>query len=175
MRPKIKLSILGLVMSLSMIAMANGKTKTDAIQAAIHRLTKTNPQNPMQKNPKLLVRMSNAIATTADTYSIPPMILVTIIYKESSFRSDAKGKARSEIGLMQVHGRAAKGCDLSTVEGQIDCGAAWFRYCYDLCGSYEGAFTAYAVGECTTENDRVKWKIGSRIRMWKTLESLFFG
>jgi hypothetical protein len=99
-------------------------------------------------------------------HDIDPALLAVISYLESSWMPGAVGGI-GERGVMQVHGAAADGCDLSTRRGQLDCGAAWLRRSYDACGSWPGALTMYATGACKPRTDRVKRLVKYRLKMWE--------
>jgi membrane-bound lytic murein transglycosylase MltF len=115
-------------------------------------------------------RLTGAISAAAEKHNLPPLLIVAVVYRESSFKTEAKGFAKGEMGLMQVHGRAAAGCELETVEGQIDCGASWLNQCREKCTTVSGALTAYATGRCKAKTKRVERLVKSRIRLWKKLE-----
>jgi len=129
------------------------------------------PRHPLVRNSELRDNMARAIVTAAREHNIPPTLLTTITYLESTFDITAKG-ALGEIGLTQVHGTAAKGCELETIKGQLDCGARWLETQYQKCGTWKGALTAYATkGMCSTASGRVKSVINYRLRKWTNLDT----
>lgn len=112
--------------------------------------------------------MAKMIADAARAHDVPPLLLTVMAKRESSFATDAIGESRGEIGLLQVHGLAARGCDLSTGEGQLACGARWLRLAFEKCGTWEGAITAYAAGYCHAPKDsRLAKLVLSRYRQWQ--------
>ncbi len=113
--------------------------------------------------------ISEQILTSSKLHTVPPFLVVTVIYRESKFNPKMKGK-RGEIGLMQTHGVAISGCDLSTPEGQIDCGTKYIRTSIDYCGgiSLLRGLAVYASGYCDP-NDEVKKKMEDRLDMYLSL------
>jgi hypothetical protein len=112
--------------------------------------------------------MAKMIADASRAHDVPPLLLTVMAKRESSFATDAIGESRGEVGLLQVHGLAARGCDLSTGEGQLACGARWLRLAYDKCGTWESAITAYAAGYCHAPKDSSLAKLVlSRYRQWQ--------
>jgi hypothetical protein len=112
--------------------------------------------------------MAKMIADASRAHEVPPLLLTVMAKRESSFATDAIGQSRGEVGLLQVHGLAARGCDLSTAEGQLACGARWLRLAYDKCGTWESAITAYAAGYCHAQKDtRLDKLVLSRYRQWQ--------
>jgi hypothetical protein len=112
--------------------------------------------------------MAKMIADASRDHDVPPLLLTVMAKRESSFATDAIGQSRGEVGLLQVHGLAARGCDLSTGEGQLACGARWLRLAYDKCGTWESAITAYAAGYCHAPKDSSLAKLVlSRYRQWQ--------
>jgi hypothetical protein len=132
------------------------------------------PNHPLRQNTPSLLLMQKSIETSANVHRLPVALLLAVVYRESSFLSTARGESRGEIGLTQVHGVAARHCDLSTVPGQLDCGASWLRYCISTCGNIRRGLTAYATGKCRTTSTKVTKKIESRIRLWKRIETMFY-
>ena len=90
-------------------------------------------------------RIIKAINKSALKYEIDPLILIAIIHQESSFRTNAKGR-HGEIGLMQLKPRTARWIarkngirppsrrHLFRPEVNIELGAAYLKYLYDLRG-----------------------------------------
>ena len=85
----------------------------------------------------------------ADKTGLDPYLIATVISYESSWNYKALGKLE-EFGLMQAHGRAARGFDLSTPEGQVGAGATWLAKGLKACkGSILGALSFYQTkGKC---------------------------
>ena len=81
-----------------------------------------------------------------------PLMIATIISMESSWNPRSKGTI-GERGLMQVHGVAARGFNLSSVDGQLEAGIKWFGICLDKCNqSVVQAYNAYGTGRCRPIN-----------------------
>ncbi len=90
------------------------------------------------------------VLSAAEKYSIDHMLIAVIISQESSWDKNAVGQI-GEIGLMQVHGRCAVGCELTSVAGQIDCGVRCLSRWVSECNSghdMERALNGYATGRC---------------------------
>lgn len=89
--------------------------------------------------------LARTIVDAASRYGLDPLLVAVVVRYESSYWEARKGAtrgrgrhkrpadptadpllgAKGEKGLMQVWGSAASGCDLSTAEGQLDCGCRW--------------------------------------------------
>lgn len=116
--------------------------------------------------------MATMIAEAAEAAQVPPLLLTVLAKRESSFSKDAIG-SRGEVGILQVHGLAARGCDLSTAEGQLACGAKWLRKAFDMCGSWERAIAAYAAGYCSAPKDsKLATLVLSRLRQWQRAQGI---
>lgn len=112
--------------------------------------------------------MAEKIVKAAEAYEVPALLLTVMAERESSFQVEAIGAARGEVGILQVHGLAARGCDLSTAEGQLACGASWLRKAFETCGTWERAITAYAAGYCSAPKDsKLLTVVLSRLRQWQ--------
>lgn len=83
----------------------------------------------------------------ANDKGIDPLLIAVLVSCESNWNINAIGGV-GEKGLMQVHGMAAKGFDLSTPDGQLDAGTTHFRRALDKCGNIHDAIVAYATGSC---------------------------
>jgi hypothetical protein len=116
--------------------------------------------------------MAEMIAEASEAAQVPPLLLTVLAKRESSFSKDAVG-SRGEVGILQVHGLAARGCDLSTAEGQLACGAKWLRKAFDMCGTWERAITAYAAGYCTApRKSKLATLVLSRFRQWQRAQAI---
>lgn len=107
-----------------------------------------------EANTDLKRDVSIGIAQAAMSTGLDPELIAAVAWRESRFSRgvfslDRRG-AIGEKGLMQVHGVAAKGCDLSTAQGQIMCGAKWLKHSIDRCnGDTVGGIARYMSGyEC---------------------------
>ena len=98
--------------------------------------------------------VSIGIAQAALSTGLDPELIAAVAWRESRFSPDVISMDRrgaiGEKGLMQVHGVAAKGCDLSTAQGQIMCGAIWLEKSINKCnGDIVGGIARYMSGyEC---------------------------
>lgn len=112
------------------------------------------------------------VVETAQTSEVPELLMTVNIFKESSFRKNALSENTEWYGLGQMHGVASANCDIDTRRGQLDCSAKWLRFCYDKCGTWRGAITAYKTrGNCTTKDKKLKWRVGSIIKRWMKYEA----
>jgi soluble lytic murein transglycosylase-like protein len=99
----------------------------------------------------------------SEKYNLDPLLVSILISSESNWNVDSIGSI-GERGLMQVHGIAARGHDLTKPEGQLAAGTAHFRRALDQCqGDLKKAFTAYATGSC----DKNFLKAQRRMRLYK--------
>jgi len=144
-----------------------------SVDFAIKRFLRVEPGKPLMRDAELRLQMARAIVETSQNHGIPPLLLTTIVYNESTFEITALGKL-GEVGLTQVHGVAARDCDLTTIEGQLDCGAKWLAHYYPICKTWEKSLTAYATrGLCVSESITTKERISYRMRMWKKIQKEF--
>jgi len=91
---------------------------------------------------------------------IDPLLVAVIISYESSWDFTAVGKL-GERGLMQTHGRAARGFDMTDPAQQIAAGCAHLaRALRDCQGDLSGALSRYGTGgECRPVARFVKWRL----------------
>lgn len=115
-------------------------------------------------------RRANALATVptmeayAAQYGFPAIVPAVIIACESAWRPGVSGTV-GEVGVMQVHGRCARGYDLNTMDGQMEAGIACLAMARDACdGSLRQAMTMYMSGSCRPRTDRTR-KVVAR-RLW---------
>jgi hypothetical protein len=114
-------------------------------------------------------------------HGIDPALFIAMAYRESSFETTARGRM-GELGLVQVHGKAARGCELKTAEGQARCGAAWLARVTLECGgsialdldqcrstasraACSGGLAAYASGSCSARTVRTAAIIRTRLKL----------
>lgn len=147
----------------------------DKVQNAIVILLKTSPGRALAKDKDKQRQMSKDIVTAALAHDIPPLLLASMAYHESSFKTGIVSKSKyKEYGLLQVHGLAAKGCDdLETQLGQLMCGAKWLKSRVKKCkdkGDWKRALNGYVSRYCTTKKISILWAVQSRIKLWKRLE-----
>jgi hypothetical protein len=143
-----------------------------AIRTSVRYYLGNATNHPMYREKNQSVFVENLYLASSEQ-SLPETLLPTIVFLESSYRMEAIGD-RGEVGLTQVHGHAAEGCDLTTQLGQLRCGAKWLKKAYDSCGTWEGALTMYATGECRSKKEHVKKLIAFRLRLWKKVEALSY-
>lgn len=135
------------------------------IEKAISHLIRKRPNHRLH-NPDAMAKFIMDLDSTSE--GMPKALILAIAYRESSLDTHRVGKM-GEVGLMQVHGAAAKGCDLETQCGQLDCGIKWLASRKEKCGTWKRAITAYMVGTCKTASVEVNKKVDSRIRFWKRI------
>jgi hypothetical protein len=141
-----------------------------SVDLAIKHFMRSEPGKVMSKDDEVRVDMAKAIVEASHAHGIPPLLLTTIVYNESTFEMTALGKL-GEVGLTQVHGVAARNCDLTTIPGQLECGAKWLAHYFPICKSWEKSLTAYATrGFCVSTSETTRSKIAYRMRQWKKIE-----
>lgn len=91
--------------------------------------------------------IARALATASREHGVSIEELLVLARYESSFRPSVIGGV-GEVGLFQVHGRAAREHDLSTLEGQARAGAGWYARCLERCDERIEALGAYQSGRC---------------------------
>jgi len=143
--------------------------ETARVDCGIRWLLRDAPHWGLAANDLARDEMAGQIAQAARAHGVPPLLLAVVVYRESSFDVSAEGHA-GERGLLQVHGLAARGCDLSTAAGQLDCGARWLATCRETCGDWRGAMSAYVSGRCEPQTKRTQWVATSRLRQWGKAE-----
>lgn len=140
------------------------KLKPD-MQGTIENWISLTPNHRL-RDAETLQKFIENIETVSTKNDVPATLILSVCYLESSMNLSSVGR-RGEIGLMQVHGLAAMGCDLKTEIGQLQCGAKWLSFCRDKCGTWKGALTAYAIGECKTNSKTVKKMVEYRLKFWE--------
>lgn len=140
-----------------------------ALEKAVLKLIEKAPRHRLNDQSKRIA-FANAVLKVSNASAVPPSLTLAVSYLESSMNTTSIGYAREEIGLMQVHGLAAKGCDLNTEIGQLECGVKWLERCKQTCKTWNGALTAYATGNCTTSNPLIQRKIRYRLKFWKKIK-----
>jgi hypothetical protein len=120
-----------------------------------------------------IVEIARACVSTEERYGVPCLLLIAMMHHESRFDREARGSV-GEVGLLQVHGVAAHGCELGTIAGQIDCGATWLMRAYGLCHEdWFGALTAYSKSNTCKPiaNSKLDYRISARWHLWQRLKS----
>ena len=106
------------------------------------------------------LRLIPSVITHAKLQGLDPLLVAVIISYESSWDFTAVGKL-GERGLMQTHGRAAKGFDMTDPVQQIAAGCAHLARALEFCkGDVPGALTRYGTGgACRPLARFVKWRL----------------
>ncbi len=112
------------------------------------------------------------VVEIANRHGVDPLLVAVITSCESSWRVGVVSKSKyKERGLMQVHGEAAKGFDLSTPEGQIEAGVVRLKKALTSCGSILGALSHYQTsGRCKPIKHAKR-----RLRLYKKAKEAFGG
>jgi hypothetical protein len=144
-----------------------------AVDAAILHLMDLNPAHRVVVDAEYRAAVVAALVGAGHAHDVPPLLLTTIAYRESTFDHAATGQ-RGELGITQIMPRweHALGCDLSTIGGQVDCSARMLARFRATCGSWPGALTLYATGKGCATGPVTTRKIASRIAQWQALEAL---
>lgn len=162
---------IGMITALVALEANANNTKLDRV---ISILVRVRPNHKLN-NPARRQEFVYLVNIAAEENDIPADLIIAISYMESSLDPSSIGFSRQEVGLMQVHGVAARGCELDTQLGQLRCGASWLRRCKDMCGTWEGALTAYASGECKSNDKHIQNVIIYRMLFWDKIKKLMEG
>lgn len=108
-------------------------------------------KHPILEKDNKITEIAEAVHESALKYEIDPYLILSVAWRESRFVPKIAnlrwtGK-RGEIGLMQVHGVAARGCCQKSISGQIDCGTKYLKQSLDLCKSTIGGLSKYMTGK----------------------------
>jgi len=137
------------------------------VRGVIAELMEPAPNRSLSTDIEEQRTLAAEIVAASDEYQVDRTTLTLLAFLESSFRTEAVGEARQEIGILQLHGVALRGCphDMTERAGQLRCGARWYRRCLDHCnGDERGALTAYATGACHARTEQIEQKISARLR-----------
>lgn len=120
-------------------------------------------------------RMAEMIVMASKENNVPALLVTPMVYFESRFYTEARGKI-GEIGLMQVHGVAARNCELKTAMGQLQCGTRYLRKLIDTsCAmTLETALSAYVSGQCVAYG-KIEDAVQKRINYYANLRNRFCG
>lgn len=174
-----KTMLAALCLFITALQCCEGKTQekifdeTEEVASVIYELTKLAPARKIARDFEYRLEFANDIVWAANRNHIPHFLLTVKIYNESSFRTNVCStsgvKSGSKTcGLGQMHGVSAKGCDLKTRRGQLDCSARWLRKCFKLCKNWAGALSAYGTdGKC--EPTEIKKPFDHILRYWKSI------
>jgi hypothetical protein len=107
-------------------------------------------KHPLPFNPVLKEDISKSILIASNKYQVDAMYILMTLWRESKLIPKvASGKVKGKLGergLGQQHGIAAKGCDLDSLYGQVDCTAKYLRFSMEKCGSIEKSINFYRSG-----------------------------
>ena len=82
------------------------------------------------------------VVAAARAEGLDPLLVAVVIFCESTWKPKSVGEA-GEVGLMQVHGEAARGFDVGTIDGNLAAGCRWLASRIDKHGSLERGMVAY--------------------------------
>ena len=162
------------IVATNVLADSTTADTSEAIQGAIEELVASEPRHPLYKSQEARQALADAIAQASDEYDVPPFLMLTIAYRESSLRIKALGKI-GEAGLFQLHGVARRSCPHELNSDPLTharCGARWLRVAFEMCGkSWEYAILAYGSGSCRAGKESM-WarRAVNRLKMAKRLE-----
>jgi hypothetical protein len=142
------------------------------VETAIQHILETEPAHHLNKDDAARKNLADKIVEVGQAINVPPLLMLSIVFRESSFDEKAVGKL-GELGLMQVakiHVRHLE-CDMSDAVGQMTCGTKMLRDAFDICHTWNGALTRYATkaGQCTSDSPHVMSKVNLRMRDWQRL------
>lgn len=140
----------------------------EQIDVAIAASVREWPRHRMLQHPEERRHMAEMISDATIYTDVSPLLLVAMIKRESSFDEKAVGKL-GELGLTQMKGVAARGCDLTTPEGQLACSVRLLTQVHQRCGTWKGALTVYATraGTCSSEHPTVLAAVNRRLLDWQ--------
>jgi hypothetical protein len=149
---------------------ANGQTNCD-YNGAVFSLVKNAPARKITRNESYRNELVTTIVSVANKHGIDPMLLITTLYRESSFKLNVTGSL-GETGMGQVHGLARRGCNMKTARGQIDCAASWLSMMIAKCGTVYNGVSAYLSGRCKPKG-KVVTAISRRLNLAIKLNKRF--
>jgi hypothetical protein len=144
-------------------------TQTERLSSIVRALVAPAPRHRLHCDIAMAEFVRDAQAASAEAPDVSVEKLIAVAFLESSFDPRATGGI-GEIGIMQIHGVAAQGCDLRTQRGQLICGARLLQSGIEECGSWRGSLTRYATGRCRSKSDRVMRIVNHRVRFAEKLE-----
>ena len=152
---------------------ASEHDRAQEVSDVMYQLLEEAPGRKLYTDHAKRLSFARDIVMASDIGNVPEFLLTSLVYRESSFRTNAIAQDKPTVGLGQIfrNGVASKDCDLKTRLGQLICSAKFLRICYDKCGSWESGLTAYATpGYCSSSDGHTKWSARSRIKMWQKFE-----
>ena len=142
--------------------------------------------NKVVRDVKARNELASAIVQAAKRYDIPPMLMVSIAYRENSFLRQRIGKLGEKSAFQVVPGNVSairRGkfpwsdisepqCDLDTMDGAALCAAALLRIHVGKCGDLKGAFSLYASGKTCKPSvgGKLYWVVKDRFKIAEYLE-----
>ena len=104
--------------------------------------------NMKKRRDKAIRKIVPVIVKHSVLKGLDPLLVATIISRESSFKQNAIGKM-GEVGLMQVRSHEPmKGHDMRTIDGQIGAGTTLLKFYMKKCDTAQEALNAYLSGGC---------------------------
>jgi len=151
---------------------AEAPVVSPALDSAISWLVRFTFRHPARHD-EYRHELATALEEAGEETSLDPLLILSIAYCESGLWPGAQGRL-GEIGLLQVHGEAARGEDLTTVHGQVRAGARWLRASIDKCGGEVGGGIArYATGYTCDWSKKSKPRlfvlVSYRLNLWAKL------
>jgi hypothetical protein len=153
----------------------DAETMTGRVEKAIAWLMRLAPVNPLTKSKDKRQELAEEIVQTHVEFDIDAFLLTAIFFSESSFKTDAAGKA-GEKGFGQIgrHGRRMckkAGINYKQRLDQMRCAGFILRSHINKCGSiYDGLIAYVGYGTCKLKNAkkhrqvRYKLKLAEKIR-----------
>jgi len=138
---------------------------------AVLSLVEKAPARKITKNATYRHSLVSIIVSSSKKYNVDTMLLISTLYRESSFKTNVVGKI-GERGMGQVHGIARRGCNLKSISGQVDCSSRWLSRMIAKCGSVKGGMSAYLSGRCKAKGS-VVGSVRRRISLSNNLKSKF--
>jgi hypothetical protein len=161
-------------------SIANTAVAEDNQNEAAVRYLMEHCEHPDRDDELKIRTIAQALEFAAYEYNLPGLLLISMAWFESRFRSDVLSsdavEKAGEQGILQV-GKQARiygQCDMNTVDRQAVCGAIWFRVGIDSCDGERGLVKYIGGKSCNPKKDLAvyaKWK--RRIKLWEKLEALY--
>lgn len=114
-------------------------------------------QPAFSRYPHRARQIAEAIDEAAEQHMIDPRLLLAVAHRESSLRSDVRGR-QGEHGLLQIMPRSypmracGRGRDMSQLAANVDTGACYLAHVRDLCGGSTWRWVgAYGMSRCPEE------------------------
>lgn len=145
------------------------------LSRGILEVLKADPKRDLNTDEAKRLKLAAALSEIGDDYSIDPFLLLAMAFKEGSLRTDVVGKL-GEVSTMQVHGVAERKCKkegfvLTSLHGQIECGAFYLSTLIEDCGGLRCGLSGYASGSYDG-NKAVQEVVNSRLALAAELRSL---